>query len=225
MKKSQKSLFFLLIAVLCTAFLFTGCFTDSGDDSGDTDNPDDGGSGGGTTTQSYTLTVTNRTEGMLDYIRIGSGSDTKTCSDISRNESCSKTYSSKPSSIQVSQASSSDIGYANTASSTHYTGTGSSGTMNLTLSGSYYALWVENSSSYQIDFIGFGWNGSSFTGDTWNLTNPIYNNGLIRFIGFISISDDDVMLADIDDDRAWEFNNINPGTNSYGSKYHSLEAL
>jgi len=223
MKKNQKSLIFLFIAVLGAAFIFTGCFTDSEDDLGDTYNP---GGGGGTTTQSYTLTVTNRTEGMLDYIRIGSGSDMKTCSDISRNESCSKTYSSKPtSSIRVSQASSSDIGYANTTSRYHRPGAGTSGTMNLTLSGSYYALWVENSSSYPIDLIGFGWNGTSFIGGSWNLTNPIYNNGLIRFIGFINTSDDDVMLVYVAGDRAWTFNNINPGSNSYGSKNHTLEAL
>jgi len=227
MEKTQKSLFSLFIAVLGAAFIFTGCFTDSEDDSGDTYNP---GGGGGTTPQSYTLTVTNRTEGMLDYIRIGSGSDITTCSDISRNESCSKTYSSKPtSSIRVSQASSSDKGYENNGNSYHYPGTGTSGTMDLILPGSYYALWVENSSSYQIDFIGFEWNTTTRSyAEGWNLIHPIVNNGLIRFMGFIRVTTNDVDLwyhRGQADERYWEWVGVNPGTNSYGSKYHILQAL
>lgn len=163
----------------------------------------------------YTLTIYNRTQGMLSDVYIG----THSCGDMDVDESCSYSYESKPETIMIYKSSGSDIGYNYESSITHVPGAGTSGSENLTLPSNYWALWVRNQSSYPIDFIGFQWNGDNYAAG-YNLTSPITNNGAYRFMGFIT-----TLYYNIDlwsGENYVEFNGITTQTNTYGSKYQVL---
>ncbi|PKL39175.1 MAG: hypothetical protein CVV44_09935 [Spirochaetae bacterium HGW-Spirochaetae-1] len=155
----------------------------------------------------YTITFVNNTGAMLSNVYVGPSS----CGTMDVGDTCSYTYTSKPSSVTIQKESASDIGTAFDSNVYHTPGAGTSGTYTLNTPSGYYALWVKNNTSIEIDFMGINWTGSDYA-DGYNFTSHITNNGLYRYIGLVSTSWTNVDLWNTTDDIYVEYMDINPAT-------------
>jgi len=214
----------ILILLTATLFIFvTGC-SDSSDSSDTTGGP-------------MTLTINNQTAGYLTGLSFSPVPDTTDCSDLDPDSvtSCSADYNENPGLVSLSGQSQRSIGQLQGGVlATIDTSTSGTVSYDLVLNSLYYSLYIINSSSNEIDGVGFEKTGSS--GDTgdysifYTFTSAVSipvppAASVVYWVGFFQDNSQEIQVYPYDLTGAgpgittdWTFNPITVNPTSFGSK-------